>query len=253
MKIEDLVTEKNRALFERVSAVYKIELRKSTDVTWGSEVKDSTVYISYSDSAYPEACFTHELLHVDTQIKGYKRMLGAISVQKTTNRGLPTLIDCFDNEFQHHKMYKNFEDMTYPAAQFYHDSDAGTLDYLKQELQQRGLDFRRLLTLYFTAVAPGGGMTPDERSDIKNMFHEYGGGIYKSKLKKLDSILEAWVADVSYDAEEYVKQTCNLMDNIKTWITYENSEGLTTENFPSSGFFTDKKFSIDDALKVRGK
>jgi hypothetical protein len=252
MKIEDLITVKNRALYDRVSTLYKVELRPG-ESTWGAVVVNCVAYISYTDTMYAEECFTHELLHVDTQMKGYRRILAGVSLQKNTNHALRQIIGCLDNEFQHHKMYTEYERMTYAAERFYHDSDIDTLNYLKKQLENKGLDFKRILPQYFTAIAPGGVMTQFEREEIKNLFHNYNNGIYKTQLQKLDGIIDAWKNDISYDAEPFIKQTCNLMDNIKTWITYEDLQGLNDNNFPSTGFFTDKKFTINDLVKVHGK
>lgn len=252
MNIKDLVTSKNQALFDRVNAVYKVVLKPGSG-TWGSVVINETANISYTATSYPEESFTHELLHIDTQINGYRRIRTGVSLQKTTQNALPNIVNCLDNEFQHHKMYKAFEDMKYAPDRFYHDSDTETLNYLKKVLENKGMDLMRILPQYFTVIAPGGAMTEDERAEIKKNFHEYNNGIHKVQLQKIDAIIEAWKNDNSYDAEPYIKQTCNLMDNIKTWITYENLSGINDENFPSTGFFTDKKFTIDDVTKVHGK
>src|SRR5580658_2545515 len=41
---------------------------------WGSKLEGGKAHILFTDCKYPSAALAHELLHVETQLLGYKKM-----------------------------------------------------------------------------------------------------------------------------------------------------------------------------------
>jgi len=121
MNKDKLIVPQNSDLYDSVRKVYKVNLKKSDDSYWGSHIVKDTVIISHSTTNHPVASFTHELLHIDAQLKGYKRIGGGVSLNKVTHENLKRLCDCLDNEFQHHKMYKEFASYGFSPSEFYAD------------------------------------------------------------------------------------------------------------------------------------
>ena len=256
MKKEKLIDERNKNLYDTVRAHYKVNLKKSDDHMWGSNIEKDTVIISHSQTKYPISAFTHELLHPDTQLKGYKRIRAGISLERETHNHLKRLIRCIDNEFQHHKMFDTFIALGFPANEFYNDLDTKTVSYLENDvLKITGQNFISLSVDYLTLIAPGGVIPPNKFEELKEAFYNYDSGKYLVKFQKIDKIIADWKSDTSFDAEKYIILFFKNLDAGKTWISYDENinEGISNNNFPSSGFFTESSFTIEELAKAFGK
>lgn len=249
MKLENLITENNQLLYNSVRETYKIHLKRNKDGKfWGCNItSNSIVEIHHCKTENKIESFTHELLHASTQINGYRRFRGAISLNLEFHTKLPRIISCLDNELQHHKMFDKFLEMGFQAENFYNDSDSEIEEYLINVLSENNLSFEDLFPDYMSLIAPGGTLTYDQIEKLKLSFKEYDGSIYESKFIQIDQIISDWVADNNFDAETYIIRIFNILTNSPVWITYDNTiNGLNENNFPINGFFTNEEFSIPE-------
>lgn len=239
MKIDDLISEKNRELFERINKIYPIELVATNETTWGSNLKDGKTTISYCDTKYPEECFTHELLHIDTQMKGYKRLRIGFSAFDTTEY-FKRLMSALDNELQHHKMFSNFPQMGYSKELFYIDSDTETESYLRSYLTKMTIEFRPTFLRYLTLIAPGGCLNDQTKQELKEKYKALNDNLYRAYFDHIDKQFENWTESNSYNAEEYLKEMFMTISGGEfTWFGYGKAD-----EFPDNGFYVDKIFQL---------
>lgn len=255
MNKDKLIDDRNKKLYDSVRQHYKVNLKKSDDHSWGSNLKKDTVVISHSKTNYPVSSFTHELLHIDTQLSGYKRIRAAVSINVQIRPNLPRLVDCLDNEFQHHKMFVKFIALGFPAIEFYNDLDSTVIPYLEKIVKSSGETFISLSVDYLTLIAPGGTIPSDKIIELKNAFHNYDNGKYLSQFQIIDTIIDDWKKDTSNDAEKYIIQFFQNLNAGQTWISYADDLhlGLSAQNFPSTGYFTDSSFTLKELVTAYGQ
>lgn len=95
MDIQTLIDHKNEGLYTRIKAHFNIQLIENQDwreEAWSSSIENDTVVIKYCSTAFPKAAFAHELLHIETQVKGFKEVCTGISLHKETQHFLPTIV-----------------------------------------------------------------------------------------------------------------------------------------------------------------
>ncbi len=109
-------------LFESVRTRVKVRFEKGTGAMWGSNMENGEAVISYVEANHPSSALAHELLHFDTQLKGYKRMR-AVASNLTPLEGVRNVLEALDNELQHHRFYSDFLDLGFKPSQFYCDVD----------------------------------------------------------------------------------------------------------------------------------
>lgn len=246
MKLKDLITDSNLELYKRVSNHLPIQLKKSEDELWGSNIEEKRIIITHSDTIRPQACFTHELLHVDTQLNGYRRLRSGLSLNNAVHQQLPFLCPAIDNEFQHHKMYPRFIGLGYAPNEFYHEADAVTEQYIVNSVNAKGQSLTSITSAYFTLIAPGRSISPDRIQELKAQFRAYDEGAFAARFDSMDEIIRAWKHDSSYDAEPYVKDLLNTLGCTDSWIAYV----FDADHFPSDGFFNGDPFSMEDINKA---
>lgn len=252
MNKEKLIENRNQELYDKVHQVYKINLKKSDDHSWGSHTTKDAFIISHSQTKHPVSAFTHELLHADTQLNGYKRIRGGLSLDLETHEHLRRICTCIDNEFQHHKMFDKFISLGFPADEFYNDLDTEIIPYLENIINTPSKSFISLAVDFLTLIAPGGIIPLDKLEELKQSFYNYDGVKYREKFEIIEKIIEDWKADLGYDAEAYIVRFFQNLDAGPTWITYSDNldKGVSSDNFPSTGFFTDRSFTIQEIVKA---
>lgn len=227
-------------LLSSIEKKVKIKYRKEKNGGWTSNMQGDIADIGYSGCRHPSASLAHELLHLDTQIRGYKRMRIFISSIDQTN-SFKILMDALDNELQHQKFYNNFISMGFNPDQFYHDSDSDTEAHLKKLLQS---DFDKIVDViphYLTVISPGGSFSSNTRDELKASFLAINDGIFSDKLTKIEQIIFAWATSSTYDATEVVREIMLTIqpENNLTWIGHNFSDRP-----PDNGFFVDEAFSV---------
>jgi hypothetical protein len=242
MKLKDLITDENRALYQQVSSHFPVQLKKSDDGVWRSTLESKRILISHSKTKHPQAAFTHELLHIDTQLKGYRRLRAGVSLNHSVQEQLPFLCETIDNEFQHHKMYARFIELGYQSNEFYQDDDSLAEQYILNGIEAKGQSLTSITMVYFTLIAPGSAIAADRILALKEQFRKYDEGAFRERFDAIDSIVAAWKADASFHAEPYIIELMNVLASTDAWISYVPD----ATNFPGDGFFTSRSFTLED-------
>lgn len=239
LTIEQLISDKNRELFNIVNKIYPVEIHFKQKNTWTSSIEDNKTIISYCNTKYPESCFVHELLHIKLQINGFKKLKTGIS-SCLLNKDLIDIINHLDNHLQHHRMFPEFEKLGYSKEEFYIDSDIKTENKLKKYLSGNNFDFKLTFLHYLTVISPGGSMSKDTIFDLKEEFKTIKQGCYRELIDLIDEIFEEWRNSTDLNYEPLIK---NLFGSIqgcdRTWFGYGSSE-----EFPNNGFFVGEPFKI---------
>lgn len=226
-------------LINGLSQQLKIKYKKSKIDSWGSSMENGVATISYCGCRHPSASLAHELLHIDTQLKGYKRIRIGISSVYQTMSSFRNLLTCLDNELQHHKFYSQFLSLGFKPDQFYMDSDIETEKYLRRELSKQYSMLTELIPNYFTVIAPGGSIEESVKEELKNDFLNINEGIYKKQLLKIERLVKSWAASKSYDNIQLMKEIMLTIqkENNLTWFGFNSSDQP-----PNQGIFVDKEF-----------
>lgn len=216
---------------------------------WGAHIENECAVITVAETEHPSAALVHELLHIDLQLKGYRRPSGFISdiVDSATFKRLMT---CLDNELQHQRMFAPFRSMNFRSKQFYADSDVGTELFLLNELAKAQDRIERAIH-FFTLIAPGGAISESSRNHLRQKFRTVDGGLHESVWVAIEAIVERWKNDASFDVTPYLKEILltlaptTIAKPHRSWITFQpaTKDGFA---FPSDGEFVEGGFLLDD-------
>lgn len=121
---------RSQKMLNQLSKKIKLRYHKSKDNGWASDIKNGVAHIYYKRCKNPAAALAHELLHVDTQLRGYIRIRIGFSTHYQTSL-FSRFMTCIDNELQHHKFFGKFLVLGFKDQDFYRDSDVYTEGYLK--------------------------------------------------------------------------------------------------------------------------
>jgi len=240
MNYNRYIDNRNKPLIDYIiKNKFCIKVIHSHKGTWTFHLKGSLIVIGVKQSKYPISCFTHELLHAEIQIRGYKKLkYGKSSL--FPNADLVTIMDALDQELQHHKMFQRFIELGFPSNEFYHDNDIEVLSKLDKFLKNGHHDLLSVLLRYFTVIAPGGAIESERLDFYKEQLKTINNNAFRERLNVIDEIFIQWTKSESLDAESYIK---NYFNNIgrpsKTWFGYG-----TPNEFPNNGFFVDEVFSL---------
>jgi hypothetical protein len=92
-----------QTILSEVSAKAKLKFLKSGQDEWSSNLEKRKAVIGYCGCRNPSAALAHELLHIDAQLRGYRRMRVFVTLM-AERASFKRLLDCLDNELQHHKL-----------------------------------------------------------------------------------------------------------------------------------------------------
>ncbi len=255
MEIQTLIDPKNERLYAGIKEYFKIQLVENQDwraSAWGSSIEGDTAIIKYCPTDFPQACFAHELLHIDAQTKGFREVSSGTSLNKETQQFLPTIIKYLNITFQHHKIAKPFLLMGYPSEQFYDAEEYPMVDHLLNELEKEGHSRLYLILLYLDFIAPLTGITEDQKQALQIAFGKYSGGKFKQTFFRIDEIIQHWINDDGYIAEAYFIDFLSTAGIKDTWLSYEkNALDNIEHHFPKSGFFIGNSFTTLDIEKKK--
>lgn len=235
MKLKNLIDARNEALFNRVAAHFKIDFGLNEDWradAWTSDIENGVAYIKYCNQEieYPKAALTRELLCLDIQIKGFKRVYTGISLHEKIQQKIPTLVKCLDYDFQNHKIATVFTELGFLSEQFYGYENIQSSDYFLDVLNEKDYSLLSICIMYLHFIAPFGGWSSDEKATIQRKFETYQSGEFQKHLKKIDAIINAWKASEKYDATSFMIDFCKNAGVMDTWISYKKGETKGFEN-----------------------
>ncbi len=228
-----------KPLLSEIQEIYKVQYHRSEMETWSAEVEDSVLNIGYSKTKNPGGALAHELLHGWVQHCGYRRLILDFSAIDNTSR-FTNLVRCLDNELQHHKMYPRFKELGFGPIEFYCDSDVDTPEILEFLLNRSDTDLLDLLPNYFTAIAPGGSLSSEDRSQFDKRFRALYGGKYSRELSTIYDSVNEWASSDDFDAKPVIASILHqFKDPCDTWFGH-----TPTDRPPNQGFFVDREFGV---------
>ena len=217
--IEQLIDDRNRPLYDEIAAQMRLELREEPipEEGWGSQYRanESLGIVFHAPTPYPQACFTHELLHIKYEASGYRRPIHAVSApqgtvtQEELNGYRDWVGDFFVyiyNQLMHHRMYPNFIRMGFPPKEFFRDEPgrldrlATRLEELKEEQRQypEDLNAEYFARIYFALRSPH-----EDNARIEPLLAQLRS-ICEGLYDTLDAFLARWRDDANPDVSRYL-------------------------------------------------
>jgi hypothetical protein len=232
---------RNKTLIDRVAKHVQLKYEPSEDNGWGCEIRNNIAYIWYCECSFPAASLAHELLHIDTQLKGYKRIMIGYSRHESTELFM-RLMNAMDNELQHHKFYEEFIRLGFTKESFYAEDDIKVESYLRDEvLPARHENLIHILPDFLSVIAPGGTISRRAKADILESFYKICQGKYENSLREIKKLFDNWRHHNSYNAIPFIREvmlTLYPKPNY-TWFGFSKDERP-----PNQGFFVDEKFEV---------
>jgi len=198
--LTDLLDNRNRALYNHVSALRPVELEPSSGDGWAEETEAARVAIYVGSSAYPSACFAHELLHAKLELAGWRR-----PIVNSVEPGEHELVAFLWNQLSHEKIFDEFRALGYPPEHFLNDNDVKqAFDIYKRDMpllkrlhkKAGGRPIRGPIAIPYIVSR-----SPHERHlarppVVAKMLRLAD----QSYLAQIDALFADWKADTSHDA-----------------------------------------------------
>lgn len=231
-----------KPLFEAIREKVKVKFHRSEVETWGSRMESGIAHISYQKCNDPVPPMAHELLHIDTQLNGYRNIIIGISTYDRTPL-FGRFMTCLNNELQHHKFYKKYLKMALPANELYCEDPVELEEYIKGQINKRIDKLIEIIPDFFTLIAPGGCLADDVKVDFLKQIVEIKNGAYQNQLNEIERIVTAWRESDSYDNLPVIRDIMLVLQPKPnyTWFGFNK-----TDRPPDQGFFVDKIFKIEN-------
>lgn len=199
-------------LFDQVSVNLSIKFEKSKDSGWASNIdKDGIARIDWSAEKPTEAGLSHELLHLDIQVQGFVRYIGAVAYSREQKLVANHLLGALDNEFQHHRFYQRFLELGNRPDCFYAKSSRNIGKHLKKSISQGITNEIEFASLYLTASSLGGATSTADmlqfRNELKEKFEPYS-----SIGEQLDVSLDQWRKQSNFDHKQHLIDILRAID-----------------------------------------
>lgn len=235
------------ALYQEINAWKLIVSKRSEEdgSEWGSFIDDNDdAVVVYAKTKNKQCALAHELLHFAIQKSGYRRMRVSTTTLKTAP--MKRLVDCLDNELQHHHMFSQYCDLGYPPKNFYNDEDGEIAGYLEEALKANKNDLLELIPDYMTLIAPGGSLTKKEKQALSSKFRASTSD--PEVFDAIDEAIKKWIKLDSLNQESIVSSIISTIPGEhSTWIGFDNGAG-----FPDSGFFVGKPLTKEEFAQYMG-
>ncbi len=141
-QIQDLVDDRNRKLYQKLTSQILVVLsdQPSNDGYWGSALENGKKgRVEWSETEWPVASFTHELLHLQFDLDGKAKPGFKVSALPgdlvELQDWVRDFVDYSYNQLIHRKMYPEFVVMGFPPDQFTADSDLIALEQVEGDLE----------------------------------------------------------------------------------------------------------------------
>lgn len=231
------------SLLKTVSSHIKLKFERSKDNGWGNNLDGDIAKIAWTGCAHPSASLAHELLHIQLQLNGYKRIRIGIS-NITTPEVFKSLMECVDNEIQHHKIYPQFIALGFLPSQFYRDDDAYTEEYLRDQIK-RGFNSAADAAIdFFSFIAPGGQFSNSANSELRSLFYGLEDGKFATVFNVIESAVADWKSAQTNDAYDYVKRIFLAIHPINNLTWYGHS--ISAHPSRGEGVFVGQEFDVGE-------
>jgi hypothetical protein len=192
-EISDLTSDCNEDLYREISNQIPIDIIKHHG-GWSASIKDNRAIIKYSWSTYPDACFAHELLHIELELNGLKDPF-VWSYEKNISW---TDIRFLINQLAHHRMYPKFIEMGFSEEEFLHHNDyQETRSLLKRDIsmlekihKKEGvlIDGLPFLYPYLVCISPN-----ETNDDVKEYLRRLKQISEPNCVRNAEKIINEWV------------------------------------------------------------
>lgn len=251
MNIEDAIGDLNKDLYSHIKTSYKeIKFEPSKENSWSCVVDKGVVNIKYAPTNWKEASLTHELLHAEVQLRGYKKINQLITrdnLDESQLELLKELIMACDNEFQHIKMFPIFHELKFNPKEFYCDADINSEDKLRKCLTTSPHNLMSLALQLLSVKAPGGNLSENAKNELLEIIRNFDNGKFKEKINELENVITKWHQIEEYDAEPFIKEYLAISGVDYVWVSYT----FEVRNFNENGFFPSNSFTVEDYQKAR--
>lgn len=230
-----------QSILTEVSSRVKVDYVAAEHQGWGSNMEDGMAEISWSDCRHPSASLMHELLHIRLQLSGYRRIRFGIS-NVADPETCKLLMDCLDNELQHHKFYADFIAAGFSPDQFYMDSDADTEKFLDAEIDAGFTSTAAAAIVFFSLIAPGGSLSESAETRLRQRLETLDNGAHAAAFGGIAAAVQDWIASPSSDARTTIRRILLAIrpnENL-TWY------GFQADDRPDNGggLFVDQSFRV---------
>lgn len=224
----------------------KLNFQKSQDETWGvvldSNNKNATILFQKCDN--PAASLAHELLHIITQLNGYKKIELCTS-PKLDTEDFNILMAALDNELQHHKFYNQFISYGYKDKEFYVDSDKYTEIILRPKInsyiKSNNISLIKIIPDFLTTIGKGGHISEESKKEMIELFYSINNNQYETQLKNIQLLIERWSLSDSYDSIDIHKKIILEIQPKPNFTWF----GLDKNNKDmNAGYYVDEEFEI---------
>ena len=242
MKIKQLVTERNKALFQSIQSEIKIVLKEQAQEGWGALIKKKAGIIYYSKCLYPKEAFVHELLHLKCQLDGFTRPKYALLENTANEKYLNNLLNALDNELQHHKMYRRYVSLGYDLIRFYNDADSKiTRKHILNYLDNPDTNYYMILTQLMTLLSAGSELIFPDKKELLDRFKNLRGRQLRIMVGQVYELIDGWKNNDTLNPRPTIKEIISkIPGEMKVYIGYGN-----IKEFPKDGDFTNFPFLID--------
>lgn len=228
------------ALSARVQQQLKIKFKKSDESAWHTTVNGEMAIIEYTACRHPSAALARELLQLNLQLSGYRRIkLGISSVIE--NEVMPNFIGVLDNELVRQKLTPQFLELGFQSEQFYRDSEKNTHAYLNHVLTVPPEKFADVVPLFVMLLSVSDALAVDAYHEVYDKFLLLNKGTYAKQLLTIEQLVNDWGKTKSLDQTDTVKKILLTIEPTANFSWF----GFTDEcGFPDQGFFVDEVFSV---------
>ncbi|MDO9419612.1 MAG: hypothetical protein Q7T66_03005 [Herminiimonas sp.] len=228
------------ALSARVQQQLKIKFKKSDESAWHTTINGDTAVIAYTACRHPSAALARELLQLNLQLSGYRRVkLGISSVIE--NDVMPNFISVLDNELVRQKLIPQFLELGFESEQFYCDSEKNTRAYLNHVLTGPPEKFADVVPLFVMLLSVSDALAVDAYHEVYDKFLLLNKGTYAKQLLTIEQLVNDWGKTKSLDQTDTVKKILLTIEPTAnfSWFGFTDESG-----FPDQGFFVDEVFSV---------
>jgi hypothetical protein len=180
-------------LFERIRTGRTVTFCKSKEPGWACDIKaDGTINIEWNTGDSIEPAFVHEMLHIDLQLNGYQRFIGAQS-EHPAIRSIGYALGSLDNELQHHKIYPKFLSMGLRGTEFYGRHSKYIVPITRKLMKEEGTvqNEYQFVGLWAPVCSVGGADQKEDMEELKKeLLSKYPQ--YADFAKHLETALRDW-------------------------------------------------------------
>lgn len=228
------------ALINCVEEKVKIKYHRSLDDGWGANFNGQIAEIWYQKCGFESAAFAHELLHIDTQLKGFKRIRKGASAHNQSPL-FSRFMTCIDNELQHHKFYNRYIELGFEPEYFCSEPFEEIESYLYSVISANPTELLSVVPDYLTLISLEITHPVEKVVDLMSRFISINNGAFEGDLIKIREIINKWRQSETYDNLPTLRElvlTIYPKPNY-TWFGFNSNDTP-----PDDGFFVDEAFQL---------